>query len=80
MSNGFQSYALIDMENYQIDLPEHWASYLINGDSSGMEQIDINQCDKDTKDLGTCIGVDEGVFFGQYRGFGCNLLTFIFRK
>lgn len=29
----------------EYDLPEYWASYLINGDCSGMDDSDVAACD-----------------------------------
>ena len=61
------------------DLPAHWASYLINGDCSGLEPEDIELCDTKTKDLGSCVDVSEDTFFGQFNGLGCDLATYTFR-
>ena len=33
------------MPNIILTAPSAWASYLINGDSSGIESIDVEQCD-----------------------------------
>ena len=33
------------IETVEFNLPAHWASYLINGDSSGISEKDIEQCD-----------------------------------
>lgn len=58
--------------------PAHWASYLINADSSGMEDMDIKQCDECTGDLGACINVSEQSNFGQFKGMGCDLAEYTF--
>ena len=49
-------------------LPAYWASYLINGDSSGLERYDIEQADKfcDQRGIGGC-AVDCGDPFFHYR-------------
>ena len=66
------------IEKYR--LPSIWASYLINDDPSGIESADIEQCDKYTKDLGTCIEVSEETHFGQFKGIGYDLAEYTFRK
>lgn len=64
---------------YTYELPQIWASYLINRDSSGLEQSDIDQCDSVTKDLGSCIDVSEESFFGTFKGIGHTLAYFKFK-
>lgn len=34
------------MKIVTLTAPSHWASYLINGDASGLEDCDINECDR----------------------------------
>jgi hypothetical protein len=65
---------------YTYELPEIWASYLINGDGSGLEQVDIDQCDSVTKGYGSCIDVSEESFFGQFKGIGHTLAYYKFRE
>lgn len=60
------------------NLPEFWACYLINGDSSGMNDDDIKQCDEYTKDLGNCTEVSEDSHFGRFKGIGHTLAEFTF--
>jgi len=60
--------------------PALWASYLINGESSGLDQYDKVECDIETMDLGACINVAESKFFGQYKGIGYELTEYTFRK
>lgn len=43
--------------------PSHWASYFINGDSSGMEESEIEQADKFAEWLGGSIVDCEDVGF-----------------
>lgn len=64
----------------EYELPAIWASYLVNCDSTGLEQADIDQCDRDTNDLGLCVDVLDNEYFGQYKGIGHTLATFKFRK
>jgi len=63
---------------YEIDLPTHWACYLINSDCSGMEDEDVALCDERTATLGRCVNVSEESFFGRYNGLGYDLSTYIF--
>lgn len=67
-----------ESKSMTIDLPSYWASYLINGDSSGLQQSEIDQCDKDTKGLGSCVQCTDETWFGQYGGLGCDMLTYTF--
>lgn len=61
------------------ELPTHWAPYLINGDSSGLEQEDIDLCDTKTANLGECVGVAEDSYFSRYNGLGCEVSEYTFR-
>lgn len=66
------------MKTEKHTLPAHWASYLINGDSSGMYEEDIARCNNDTKDLGICVDVSENTFFGRYAGLGTEVAEYTF--
>ena len=35
-----------DMKIITLTAPSHWASYLINGDATGLDDCDINDCDR----------------------------------
>lgn len=59
-------------------LPAIWAPYLINGDPSGLEQDEIDQCDRETKGIGSCTEVSETSHFGQYKGIGHDLSEYTF--
>ena len=60
-------------------LPAYWASYLTNGDASGMTDEEIAQCDEYTKDLGSCVDVSREMNFGQFKGIGHELAEYKFR-
>ena len=60
------------------DLPTVWASYLVNGDASGLEESDIALCDRKTVGMGSCVSVSEESYFGRYNGQGCDLATYTF--
>ena len=69
------------METIEINLPSIWASYLVNGDSSGLEQSDIDQCDKTISGFGYCVDCDcENNFYGTFQGLGHNLCKFTFKQ
>lgn len=60
--------------------PAIWASYLINGDSSGIEDTDIKQADKFQAWTGGRIVSckdDEEPWFGTYEGMRHMLITYI---
>ena len=59
-------------------LPSYWASYLINGDPSGLRDWDIAECDRATKGLGNCVDVSEEQNFGRYGRYGCDLSEYTF--
>jgi len=61
-----------------VDLPSYWASYLINGDASGMSQLEFDHCNCRTKNLGYCSGCSDESYFGRFDGLGCDLLTYTF--
>lgn len=59
-------------------LPSYWASYLINGDATGLNDADIEKCDEATQGLGSCVSVGDDQWFGQYAGLGCDLSEYSF--
>lgn len=80
------------MKTLELDLPEHWAVALINGDTSHMQDADIAALDRFTDDMvaqyGKCWAVDvsndDGGDFRKYHDaepFGvlaCNVLMYTF--
>ena len=75
------------------DLPSHWASYLINGDSTSFSLNDdegkaelalIDQFVKDSEAIGAIITCSEESFFSKYHDafdYGvkaCDCLTYTF--
>ena len=81
----------MEIETDTIEAPSFWASYLINGDSSGMEDREIDDADALQDELsreGWYITCPEGeAFFGSYffpsegRELGCDLLEYpIYRE
>jgi hypothetical protein len=60
-------------------MPAYWASYLINGDASGMTDEEIRQCDEHTRDLGSCLDVSREMTFGKFQGIGHELAEYKFR-
>ncbi len=57
--------------------PSHWAPYLINGDSSGMEQDDIRQADAFVQWLGaTPVSCEDAGFLRRHDAyFVCGTLA-----
>jgi len=59
------------------EAPSYWAPYLINGDHSGMEQSEIEQCDKWLKWTGGRVtDCSEESFFGTFEGMGHDLCEY----
>lgn len=66
-------------------LPAHWASYLVNGDATGIDDDDRADCDSfldSNPDLGPCLSCSDDPFFtrvheGSY-GLACECLEFTF--
>lgn len=46
------------LKTYRFTAPSHWASYLINGDATGLEDDDIARCDEWVDCLGLGAPVD----------------------
>lgn len=63
------------LKSYTFSAPTHWASYLVNGDSSGMDDVDIAACDEWLEHVGMGAPVDvEEIGFMKYcdaRLSGC---------
>jgi len=66
------------MQTYTIELPSYWASYLINLDKSGLDSLDIQECDNEVNGLGYCATVGECEFIGCYNGLLTTLATYTF--
>lgn len=50
-------------------LPAYWASYLVNADSSGMEDEEIKEVDRfiERNGLGLCVGIGNDKTFSWYN-------------
>ena len=63
-------------------LPAYWASYLVNGDASGITDDERAEIDAFCEGLGTCSGTtDEPEYFQRHNDanrVGGNVLDFIF--
>ena len=80
------------METEQFDLPDFWASPLINGDYSGLEDDDITALndftDNMVEEYGRCWAIsvtdDDGGDFRRYHDaskygvLACNVVTYTF--
>jgi hypothetical protein len=64
-------------------LPSHWASYLINGDASGLEDEEIKEIDSwyESEGVRSCVGVEEDGFHwgndASSLGGDCSVYTFM---
>lgn len=63
----------MNLETYKIQAPAIWASYLINGDSSGIVELERNVADRWIfevigRDEILTIDDDESMFIGQFHG------------
>jgi hypothetical protein len=77
---------MANFETDVIDAPAHWASNLINGDASGMEDAEEAECDawseSIAKDGWSIVGCSDESHFGRFyfpvagRELGCDLLTY----
>lgn len=70
----------------RFNLYSYWASYLFNGDSSGIDEADRQACDtfREKEDLKewTCAGVSENTWFGlpDFGGLRGDIARFTFIK
>lgn len=63
-------------------LPAYWASYLLNGDASGYEDVELKEIKDFCEDLGPCIDVtDEEEFrwWNDANNLGGSVATFHFQ-
>lgn len=70
------------MKTDTYSLPAHWATALINADTSGLsdsEEQELNTWLEDVKP-GYCVGCNEEPYFGRFGGMGCDLLEYQFIK
>ena len=53
--------------------PAHWASYLINGDDSGLELREVAQCDAwlERENAGYVVSCSEEAYFTQSLSLHC---------
>jgi hypothetical protein len=71
------SHTLASVETY--DLPAYWASYLINGDESGIEGKDQYEADKFLAERNLPSPVScEPAGIGRFNGLMCDLETYSF--
>lgn len=57
----------LNTETYS--LPAYWASYLVNGDASSMEEAEQAQCDRFVADkgLGGCLNCSDESSFSRFH-------------
>jgi hypothetical protein len=68
----------MSIRTLDVVLPAIWASYLINGDASGLNDADIEQCDRDTEGLGRCLTMGDDTWFETYKGIGHDVASYMF--
>jgi hypothetical protein len=71
------------METIQLDLPSFFASYLINGDSSGLNDQEIQEIDSflEKKGVGHCMSMSDETWFSwrnDMNTVGNDVATFTF--
>lgn len=63
-----------------IDLPVYWASAIINGDDSGLNDWDVEHMNAEITAIADAgmivVDVSEDTFFGRYGGLGCDMATY----
>ncbi len=70
----------------EFELPDFWASALINGDESGYTEKDLEEINlflERHPDIGYCVGVGEESYFkygNDGTHLGCNTSVFTFIK
>ena len=66
------------------DMPSYWASYLINGDASGMEDAEQKQCDdylrKEFGEDWDVVDCGDTSFFGTFEGLGHDLIQYTLHR
>lgn len=68
----------------QYTLPTYWASYLVNGDASGLETSEVRAVDEWLEregDIGVCVDVSEDSWFAWRNDAGIiggDVATFTF--
>lgn len=76
------------MSNIEVDTidgPAHWASYLINGDASGLTEEDEIECDDWQQRLAAqggwyVVSCEGDEWFGRFEGMGGNLVNYILQR
>lgn len=64
----------MEFETMELDLPTHWATYFMNGDSSGMEPEEKKEVDDwwdaNIEDGWDCVDISEDHWFASYHDGG----------
>jgi hypothetical protein len=70
------------MKTEEYKLPMYWASYLINGDASGLFDKEQEEIERflSRKGLGACLDCSEEPEFLWSQGADCLTFTFIVRE
>ena len=69
------------IQTISVKLPAYWASALVNGDFSGLsdvEEKEINDFLTENPHLGPCFSCGEYAEIGRYNGLLCDVLDFDF--
>lgn len=64
-----------------LQLPSHWASALVNGDFSGLsdvEEKELNDFLSENPHLGSCLDCSDVSELALYEGLLCDVLTYTF--
>lgn len=64
--------------------PAYWASYLVNGDASGMEEDELAKCDKwlahQTKEGWRVVSCEGESFIGRFQGMQTELVEYTLHR
>lgn len=64
-----------------LQLPSHWASALVNGDFSGLSDVEkkeLNGFLSENPHLGSCLDCSDVSELARYEGLLCDVLTYTF--
>lgn len=60
------------------DAPAHWASYLVNGDASGLDDKDVELADQFQNDIAPSyvVSCEDDTFLANYKGLITEMITY----
>lgn len=68
------------LTTYTFDAPAHWASALINGDTTSFDDRDETEfkawCEANPEKASEVVSYEDESWFGHFHGLGCDMLTY----